>query len=41
MRRARILGTIVAAGIIAAVVGARAQAPPPFAPVARIQKVRL
>jgi glyoxylase-like metal-dependent hydrolase (beta-lactamase superfamily II) len=40
MKRAGILGTIVAVGVIAAVVGARAQAPPPFAPVAKIQKVK-
>jgi hypothetical protein len=40
MRRAGILGTIVIAGIVAAVAGARAQAPPAFAPVAKIQKVK-
>ena len=40
MRRAGILGAIVALGVIAAVVGARAQAEPPFAPIARIQKVK-
>ena len=40
MRPAGILGTIVIAGIVAAVAGARAQAPPAFAPVAKIQKVK-
>jgi cyclase len=40
MKRAGILGAIVVGGIIAAVAGARAQAPPAFAPVAKIQKVK-
>jgi cyclase len=40
MRRAGILGTIIIAGIIAAVVGARAQQAPQMAPIAKIQKVK-
>jgi glyoxylase-like metal-dependent hydrolase (beta-lactamase superfamily II) len=35
-----ILGSIVAVAVVTAVVGARAQQAPPFAPVAKIQKVR-
>jgi glyoxylase-like metal-dependent hydrolase (beta-lactamase superfamily II) len=34
------LGSIVAVAVVTAVVGARAQQAPPFAPVAKIQKVR-
>ena len=40
MKRLGILGTIVVAGIIAAVAGARAQPPPQMAPIGKIQKVK-
>src|SRR3954469_14744153 len=40
MKRVVILGAIVAAAVVTAVAGARAQQASPFAPVAKIQKVR-
>ena len=40
MKRARILGSIIVGGVVAAAVGALAQQAPQMAPVAKIQKVR-